>query len=83
MVHDRTSGLEYRFLPEGPEITAADVDRCAEVIAQCRGGFVVASGSLPRGAPMDSYARFARAAARNDVAFVLDTSGAGPARGTG
>jgi 6-phosphofructokinase 2 len=38
---------------------------------------VVASGSLPRGAPVDSFARLARAAARNGQPFVLDTSGAG------
>ena len=28
-------------------------------------GFVVASGSLPRGAPADSYVRLAKAAARS------------------
>jgi 6-phosphofructokinase 2 len=36
---------------------------------------VVASGSLPRGAPADSHARMAKAAAKNSLPFVLDTSG--------
>lgn len=76
MVHDRSSGLEYRFLPDGPEITAQDVERCAEAVGQFRSGIVVASGSLPRGAPADSFARLARIAKRNGLPFVLDTSGA-------
>lgn len=75
MVHDDATGLEYRFLPEGPEVTASDIERCAEAIAATAGGIVVASGSLPRGAPEDSFARLARAAAKNGMPFVLDTSG--------
>jgi 6-phosphofructokinase 2 len=75
MVHDEATGLEYRFLPEGPEVTTGDIARCAEAIAATAGGIVVASGSLPRGAPKDSYARLARAAAKNALPFVLDTSG--------
>lgn len=76
MVRERTSGLEYRFLPEGPVVSAADVDRCAEAIGHVSGGIVVASGSLPRGAPVDSYARLARVAKKNGLPFILDTSGA-------
>jgi 6-phosphofructokinase 2 len=75
MVRDDSTGLEYRFLPEGPEVTPDDVARCAEKVMARRQGIVVASGSLPRGAPADSHARLARAAARNDLPFVLDTSG--------
>ena len=75
MVRDDTTGLEYRFLPEGPEVTDEDVERCVAAVANRRSGFVVASGSLPRGAPEDSFARIARAAARNALPFVLDTSG--------
>lgn len=75
MVHDDATGLEYRFLPEGPEVTTDDIEHCAEAIAATAGGIVVASGSLPRGAPKDSFARLARAAAKNAMPFVLDTSG--------
>lgn len=76
MVHDQSTGLEYRFLPEGPEVHDHEIDACAEAILLKREGFVVASGSLPRGAPVDSYVRLARAAARNGLPFVLDSSGA-------
>ncbi len=77
MVHDQSTGLEYRFLPEGPEVSVAEIDACADAIARKTEGFVVASGSLPRGAPADSFVRLAKAAARNGLPFVLDTSGAG------
>jgi 6-phosphofructokinase 2 len=76
MVHDQSTGLEYRFLPEGPAVHAHEIDACAEAILHKTSGFVVASGSLPRGAPADSYVRLAKAAARNGLPFVLDTSGA-------
>lgn len=77
MVHDRTSGLEYRFLPEGPEVSEADITACAEAVAAKTEGFVVASGSLPRGAPANSFAQLAKAAERHALPFVLDSSGAG------
>ncbi len=77
MVRDATTGLEYRFLPEGPEIAEADIQRCVAAVAARREGFVVASGSLPRGAPADSFARLSQAAAAHALPFVLDTSGAG------
>lgn len=75
MVHDQSTGLEYRFLPEGPEVHAHEIDACADAILHKKEGFVVASGSLPRGAPVDSYVRLARAAAQNGLPFVLDSSG--------
>ncbi|PZF75917.1 1-phosphofructokinase family hexose kinase [Aestuariivirga litoralis] len=76
MVHDQSTGLEYRFLPEGPEVHAHEIDACAEAILRKKEGYVVASGSLPRGAPADSYVRLAKAAAANGLPFVLDSSGA-------
>lgn len=76
MVHDQSTGLEYRFLPEGPEVHEHEIDACADAILHKTEGFVVASGSLPRGAPVDSYVRLAKAAAKNALPFVLDTSGA-------
>jgi 6-phosphofructokinase 2 len=77
MARDLATGLEYRFLPEGPEVSEAEIDRCAQAIAHKKVGTVVASGSLPRGAPHDSYVRLAKAAARNALPFVLDSSGEG------
>ena len=77
MVRDEKTGLEYRFLPEGPEISGEDVARAVAAVAGRGSGYVVASGSLPRGAPEDSFAQLAVAAARHGLPFVLDSSGAG------
>ena len=74
-VLDRASGLEYRFVPEGPLVSSAEWDATLAAIEQIEGGWLVASGSLPRGAPSDAYAMIARLAVRRGLRFVLDTSG--------
>ncbi len=75
-VHDRSTGQEFRFVPEGPEIAAAEWQAALDVLEEAPAGCVVASGSLPRGVPEDFYARAAAIAARRGQRFVLDTSGA-------
>jgi len=75
-VHERTTGLEYRFVPEGPPISASEWDAVRDGLDRVEGDWVVASGSLPRGAPEDAYAHIARACARRGQRFVLDSSGA-------
>jgi len=75
-VHERSTGLEYRLVPEGPPMSASEWDAILEALARVDGGWVVASGSLPRGAPDDAYAHIARMCARRGQHFVLDSSGA-------
>ncbi len=74
--HDRESGLEYRFVPEGPELTEAEWQAALGLLEDVAADWLVASGSLPRGVPADFYARVAEIAARRGQKFVLDTSGA-------
>lgn len=74
-VIERTSGLEYRFVPEGPEVTEAEWQAALAALETLDADWVVASGSLPRGVPVDFYARAARLAAARGRCFVLDTSG--------
>lgn len=74
-VLERSSGLEYRFTPEGPEIAEAEWQAALDAARQAEGGWLVASGSLPRGVPTDVYARAARTAREKGQRFVLDTSG--------
>jgi 6-phosphofructokinase 2 len=75
-VYERSTGIEYRFVPEGPEVSEREwqeaIDR--SVAADCR--YFIASGSLPRGVPDDFYARLARALRPGGARFILDTSGA-------
>ena len=75
-VHDRQSGLEYRFVPEGPNVEQDEWNRALDVLQTVEGDWIVASGSLPRGVPVDFYAQAAAIASRRGQKFVLDTSGA-------
>ena len=76
MVFEQESGQEYRFVPDGPEITPVELDKAMERVRAFDGDFVVASGSLPRGVSVDTYAQMAEIAAAKGQKFVLDTSGA-------
>ena len=74
-VHETSTNLEYRFVPEGPLVTEAELAPVFEAIAASDADYVVASGSLPRGAPDDTYVRLADIATQKGARFVLDTSG--------
>jgi 6-phosphofructokinase 2 len=75
-VFDRATGQDYRFVPEGPEVSEADIGHLMARVEAFAPGWIVASGSLPRGAPADVYARMAGSDAMNASKLVLDTSGA-------
>jgi 6-phosphofructokinase 2 len=74
-VIEQSSGLEYRFVPQGPELVEAEWQAALGLLETVEADWLVASGSLPRGAPTDIYAQVARIAARRGQRFVLDTSG--------
>ncbi len=75
-IRERSSGLEYRFVPEGPAVSDAEWHALLEALAEFDGDWLVVSGSLPRGVPEDFYARLAALAASRHQHFVLDSSGA-------
>ena len=74
-VFDRSAGLEYRFVPEGPTAEPADWLSVLSVLEGIETDWLVASGSLEHGMPVDLYAQIARAARARGQRFVLDTSG--------
>lgn len=74
-VQDCKTGLEYRFVPEGPTLTDAEYQACLDAVESESGAWLIASGSLPHGVPVDAYAQVARIAASKGQRFVLDTSG--------
>jgi len=80
-VLERTTGREFRFVPEGPEVSEAEWQALLAEIGKIECDFLVASGSLPKGVPDDFYARAARIAGERGARFVLDTSGRGIAGG--
>jgi 6-phosphofructokinase 2 len=77
MVHERSTGLEYRFVPEGPRVEPSELQPCLDAVASHNGQYVIASGSLPTDAPTDIYARMAKLASSRGAKFVLDSSGTG------
>jgi 6-phosphofructokinase 2 len=75
VVFERSSGQEYRFTPEGPELEPSEWQDCLEQLEKMDAEYLVASGSLPRGVPTDFYAKVARIGAQRGARVVVDTSG--------
>jgi 6-phosphofructokinase 2 len=75
-VLERAGGARYRFVLPGPTLSPAEWRRCVDAAVDAADGpYLVASGSLPPGAPDDLYARLARALEPRGVRLLLDTSG--------
>ncbi|MFC5436352.1 1-phosphofructokinase family hexose kinase [Rhodanobacter umsongensis] len=74
---ERESGSQYRFILPGPEIGDLDQQRCLDELAAAAAdaAYIVASGSLPPGAPADFYGRVVELAKLQGKRLVLDTSG--------
>ncbi len=75
-VFERSSGQEYRFVPEGPEVSADEWEACLAALEVLDFDYVVASGTLPRGLAASAYQRVSEIAVRKNARFILDTSGA-------
>ncbi|OIJ27629.1 1-phosphofructokinase family hexose kinase [Nocardioides luteus] len=73
----RDTGLEYRFVLPGQPLTAADLERCLEVVRRQgrHAAYVVLSGSLPPGSSTDTVARVRCLADSIGARLVLDASG--------
>ena len=82
-VTERTSGQQYRFVTPGPDLRHEEWKSCLAKIASLDPipDLIVASGSLPPGAPMDFYGRLAMVVSAKNSRFVLDSSGAALAEG--
>jgi 6-phosphofructokinase 2 len=74
-IHERSSGLEFRFVPEGPAVAREEWLACLAALEGIDCDYLLASGSLPRGVPADFYVTVAEVAARKGAQLMLDTSG--------
>ena len=83
VVAERTSGQQYRFVTPGPDLRPEEWQSCLTKIGALdpMPDFVVASGSLPPGVPMDFYGQLAKIVSAKNGRFVLDSSGAALAEG--
>ena len=75
-VHETSSGNDFRFVLPGPNVSAAEYEACFNYVAQhMPKQFLVISGGLPPGVPVDFYARLTRLAKDSGVRVVMDTNG--------
>jgi 6-phosphofructokinase 2 len=77
-VRESATGNQFRFILPGPVLSDAEIRKCLDaVVSRLRpGSFLVASGSLPPGTPMEFYAELAETVSSAGARLVLDTSGA-------
>jgi len=76
-VFDETSREQFRLVFPGAFLSQFELQQCLDAIARVspQAGFVIASGSLPPGAPADFYGRVARAS-NGAAKVIVDTTGA-------
>jgi 6-phosphofructokinase 2 len=76
-VTERKSKREFRFVMPGPTLSDKEWHACLEALSTVAADaeYIVASGSLAPGVPVDFYARVARVARKQNARLVLDTSG--------
>lgn len=76
-VLEESSGHQFRFGMPGPEVTIAEWNSVLALLREWgpTPRFVVASGTLPPGLPVDGFAEVARIVKELGSKLVLDTSG--------
>jgi 6-phosphofructokinase 2 len=76
IVMDRSTNQQYRFGMPGPQIEESEWMQCLQLVEQEKdAAFIVASGSLAVGMPLDIYARIGAIARKNGAKLIVDTSG--------
>ncbi|MDP9392495.1 MAG: hexose kinase [Actinomycetota bacterium] len=79
VIVDNASGTSTVVNEPGPEVRPTEVDALVKGLLEAvrPGDLVVCTGSLPRGAPVDLYARCVSSLRGRGVLTVVDTSGPG------
>ncbi len=76
-IMESSTGKQYRIVPEGPIVDPLSADELLKQLLsiQPRPEYVVASGSLPKGFPIDFFARLAKVVKQAGIRCIVDTSG--------
>lgn len=76
-ITEQATGTQYRFIMPGTLLQPAAIDRCLHKLEfmKPRPAYIIASGSLPPGAPPDFFANVAKIARRLHARAIIDTSG--------
>ncbi|HSN61506.1 MAG TPA: 1-phosphofructokinase family hexose kinase, partial [Ferruginibacter sp.] len=76
IVLDESTNNQYRFGMPGTKLSEHEWKECLREVEKINDvEFIVASGSLPPGVPLDIYAQMAKIAKNKKAKFVVDTSG--------
>jgi 6-phosphofructokinase 2 len=76
IVFDEAGNNQYRFGMPGSELSESEWKQCMKAVEEIKGvEFIIASGSLPPGVPLNIYAQLAKIAKNKNAKFVVDTSG--------
>lgn len=73
---EESTQRQYRFGMPGNELFENEWLECLKIIENEKNiDFIVASGSLPLGVPLDIYAQLSKIAKKSNAKFIVDTSG--------
>lgn len=77
IVVESSTKNQFRFGMPGSKVSQEELDQCLQAIRELPEGveYLVASGSLPPGAPDDFYGQIARIAQERNILCIVDTSG--------
>ncbi len=76
IVVDESTNNQYRFGMPGTELKESEWKQCLEAVEEIKdAAFVIASGSLPPGVPLDIYAQLAKISKIKKAKLIVDTAG--------
>ena len=74
IVLDKATNQQYRFGMPGQHLSEIEWQQCLRAIEESRSDYIVASGSLPPGVPLDIFARISGIAKKMNRKLIVDTS---------
>jgi 6-phosphofructokinase 2 len=74
IVLDRATNQQYRFGMPGQHLSENEWQQCLRAIEESRSDYIVASGSLPPGVPLDIFARMSGIAKKTNRKLIVDTT---------
>lgn len=75
VVYEESTSLQYRFTMPGPQLAADEWIACLETLFNLNPDYIVASGSLPQGVPLEFYGEITRYAREYGIRVIVDTAG--------
>lgn len=74
---EKSTGFQYRFGMPGTEMMPTEVRSIVETLEELdpKPSYIIASGSLPPGVPVDFYCQVGKIAQKQGAKFIVDASG--------